>query len=201
MELKSHDMTVINLEDLPTRQKIIQVTINLIAQEGIHGLTTRNIAAAAKVNVAAVNYYFGSKEKLIEESLQSTLNHMFTDTIEILKNKSGDPSELLKNIMFYFLEGCIHYPGIIKAVLHEPINNNNYETSAMQQITDLINKIILQMEQFSVPQQSPVKTDVMQMISSILMTALLPDLFRKILGDNFLTDYEIQQKYIESFFK
>jgi AcrR family transcriptional regulator len=39
----------------------------LFAREGPSAVTLRSIAAAADVNVAAVNYYFGSKEKLFEQ--------------------------------------------------------------------------------------------------------------------------------------
>ena len=49
------------------------------------------IAAAAGVNIAAVNYYFGSKDKLIEESLQSALDHMFSDSFDFYKTLIGRP--------------------------------------------------------------------------------------------------------------
>jgi AcrR family transcriptional regulator len=39
----------------------------LFSREGPAAVTLRSIAATADVNIAAVNYYFGSKEKLFEE--------------------------------------------------------------------------------------------------------------------------------------
>ena len=39
----------------------------LFARDGPAAVTLRSIATAADANVAAVNYYFGSKEKLFEE--------------------------------------------------------------------------------------------------------------------------------------
>ena len=58
------------LKDLPPRDRIIATTINIIGQEGIQNLTTRSIAKAAAVNIAAINYYFGSKDKLVELALE-----------------------------------------------------------------------------------------------------------------------------------
>jgi AcrR family transcriptional regulator len=47
--------------------RILDTAEALFAEAGPAAVTLRSIAAAAGVNVAAVNYYFGSKEKLFEE--------------------------------------------------------------------------------------------------------------------------------------
>src|SRR5258708_5598349 len=49
------------------RARILDTAEALFADAGPAAGTLRSIAAAAKVNVQAVNYYFGSKEKLFEE--------------------------------------------------------------------------------------------------------------------------------------
>ncbi|MEA2791409.1 MAG: hypothetical protein QOG73_3815, partial [Acetobacteraceae bacterium] len=49
------------------RTCILDSAEELFAREGPSAVTLRSIAAAAEVNIAAVNYYFGSKEKLFEE--------------------------------------------------------------------------------------------------------------------------------------
>jgi AcrR family transcriptional regulator len=49
------------------RTSILDAAEDLFSREGPSAVTLRSIAAAADVNIAAVNYYFGSKEKLFEE--------------------------------------------------------------------------------------------------------------------------------------
>jgi len=49
------------------RARILDTAEELFARAGPAAVTLRSIAAAADANVAAVNYYFGSKEKLFEE--------------------------------------------------------------------------------------------------------------------------------------
>jgi AcrR family transcriptional regulator len=49
------------------RTSILDAAEELFAREGPSAVTLRSIAAAGDVNIAAVNYYFGSKEKLFEE--------------------------------------------------------------------------------------------------------------------------------------
>ena len=64
-----------------TKDKIIKSTLQIMSKDGVHSITVRKIAVAAKVNIAAINYYFGSKDSLIQESLKSfleTMNTMFS---------------------------------------------------------------------------------------------------------------------------
>ena len=50
-----------------TRGRILDTAEDLFAQAGPAAVTLRSIATAADVNVAAVNYHFGSKEKLFAD--------------------------------------------------------------------------------------------------------------------------------------
>lgn len=50
-----------------TKTLILEATERLIAEQGFESVSLREITTAADVNVAAVNYHFGSKEKLFEE--------------------------------------------------------------------------------------------------------------------------------------
>lgn len=45
----------------------MEATERLLAEQGFEAVSLRDITGAAEVNVAAVNYHFGSKEKLFEE--------------------------------------------------------------------------------------------------------------------------------------
>ncbi len=47
-----------------TKEQIISVAERLFAERGFTGTTLRNVVSEAEVNLAAVNYHFGSKENL-----------------------------------------------------------------------------------------------------------------------------------------
>lgn len=53
-----------------TRDRILQAAVEIFAERGFRDSTVRDICAQAKVNGAAVNYYFRSKEALYLEALQ-----------------------------------------------------------------------------------------------------------------------------------
>ncbi|MGJ8650066.1 MAG: TetR/AcrR family transcriptional regulator [Opitutaceae bacterium] len=56
-----------------TRQKIIRTTEKLFAEKGFRAMTLRDVTREAKVNLAAVNYHFGSKSKLILEVIRDRI--------------------------------------------------------------------------------------------------------------------------------
>ena len=64
------------------KQKIIMTAIECIESEGLQGVTIRKIADQAGVNVAAINYHFGSKEQLFKIVMNSTLNESFVNNIQ-----------------------------------------------------------------------------------------------------------------------
>lgn len=49
---------------IDTKQKIIRVATRLFAQKGFEGVSIREISRKARVNLAAINYYFQTKEQL-----------------------------------------------------------------------------------------------------------------------------------------
>jgi AcrR family transcriptional regulator len=53
------------------RARILNAAGPIFAEKGFEGATVREICHAAGVNLAAVNYHFGSKESLYKEALRS----------------------------------------------------------------------------------------------------------------------------------
>jgi AcrR family transcriptional regulator len=59
---KNNAGTVKNVKD-----RLLDAAEGLFCERGFEGTSIRDIAASAGCNIASVNYYFGSKEKLYEE--------------------------------------------------------------------------------------------------------------------------------------
>ncbi len=62
-----------------TRRAILEAVVTCIEKYGIDKVTTRKIAVEAGTNIASINYYFRSKDELIEETLSMTIHHMMED--------------------------------------------------------------------------------------------------------------------------
>ena len=69
---------------MTTKETIIESALKLFSTKGFEGTSVREIAADADVNVAMINYYFGSKESLFESVVEyraSFLKGLFSDLI------------------------------------------------------------------------------------------------------------------------
>jgi AcrR family transcriptional regulator len=103
-----------------TKQHILLSTIDAIETYGLSHLTTRLIAETAGVNNAALHYYFGTKENLIDAALNQTAKHMLEDTEEILGR--DEPIETrIRAMVDYILDGVIKFPNIIRAHMIGPL--------------------------------------------------------------------------------
>ncbi|MEJ2200328.1 MAG: TetR family transcriptional regulator, partial [Desulfuromonadaceae bacterium] len=49
-----------------TKERILDAAEELFARQGFHATSLRAITGGAQVNLAAVNYHFGSKDGLLE---------------------------------------------------------------------------------------------------------------------------------------
>lgn len=54
-----------------TRERILAAGQHFFAEHGFEGATLRDITEAARVNLAAVNYHFGSKDELLRQVLET----------------------------------------------------------------------------------------------------------------------------------
>lgn len=52
---------------LPTRERLLETAERLFAERGVEAVSVRDITQAAKANLNAINYHFGTKEELITE--------------------------------------------------------------------------------------------------------------------------------------
>src|SRR4029453_6716618 len=59
-----------------TRTRILDAAEELFMQHGFEGTSMRQLTAKAEVNLAAVNYHFGSKDALIEAVFRRPLDPM-----------------------------------------------------------------------------------------------------------------------------
>jgi len=70
------------------KEQIIEAAIDLFAQKGFEGTSIRDLASKADVNVAMVNYYFGSKDKLFEALVEVKAGSARGILEELLKDKT-----------------------------------------------------------------------------------------------------------------
>ena len=59
-----------------SREKLLEVAVHLFAQKGLDGVSTRDLAREAGLNISLISYYFGGKEGLYRAVLELSLIHI-----------------------------------------------------------------------------------------------------------------------------
>jgi AcrR family transcriptional regulator len=103
-------------KDLSRKEKIINVTLEIIKSDGIEGVTIRKIASGAEVNVALISYHFGSKENLINEALKILIGDL-RSSFSILDDCNLSSREKLQSFLIRYFSIAIRYPDIIRSIL------------------------------------------------------------------------------------
>jgi len=100
------------LDKSDTKSKIISVAVDMIGRHSDLSITTREIAKRAGVNLAAINYYFRSKDNLFNE-----VENYFVKTINViydeLLNFDLNPRERIIMWAHKTMEQLIEFPGIL----------------------------------------------------------------------------------------
>ena len=157
-----------------TKNHILLATIEAIEKYGVQNLTTRVIAGEAGVNNAALHYYYGTKEELIDLALELTLNHMLEDTVEILACEESI-QERLDSLFNYIIDGVLKYPNLIRAHLNEPLMNSNANSPLLKIFDIWVSEICKALENdLSTTAIMDLKYTIFSVISSIIMAGLLP---------------------------
>jgi AcrR family transcriptional regulator len=105
------------------RHQIIDTALGLFAEKGFEGTSIRDIAEKASVNVAMVNYYFGTKEKLFEQIVEykSSATRGLLD--EILKNETITPIQKIEAVIDSYIEKLFTHRMFHRLIQQELILN------------------------------------------------------------------------------
>ena len=69
---------IVMMESISTEEKIIRAADKIFTQKGYAATRTREIAEEAGTNLALLNYYFGSKEKLFRNVVREKLKMLLS---------------------------------------------------------------------------------------------------------------------------
>ena len=95
--------------DRETRDRLLHASEQLFASRGFKDVTVRDIARAARANVAAVNYHFGDKQGLYREVLQVAIDAIRETNEAGRRAAEGQPpAEQLRRYLSVFLRRVLN---------------------------------------------------------------------------------------------
>ncbi len=84
---------MVEARQVDTRERILDAAERLFMAHGYDGTSMRQITGEAAVNLAAVNYHFGSKESLMQEVFRRRLDWLNEERMQVLnrlEQEAGD---------------------------------------------------------------------------------------------------------------
>ena len=96
---------------IDTRDRILDVAERMFGERGFAATSLREITAEAGVNVASVNYHFGSKEALLTEVLERRLKPINERRLQLLDEaeaEAGNEPPQLEAVIRAFLTPPFH---------------------------------------------------------------------------------------------
>lgn len=119
-------------KDASTEEKIKEAARIVFTQKGYSATRTRDIAEEAGINLALLNYYFRSKEKLFELVMAEKVAKLFGVIAPIVNNDKTSLEEKVALIVEAYIEMLSQNPGLPLFVLSEIRNNPEHFGNRMQ---------------------------------------------------------------------
>jgi AcrR family transcriptional regulator len=188
-----------------TEEKIILATIDCIEKYGLENTTIRRIGTEAGMNSASINYYFRSKDTLMQQVIETALGNAFD--MDNFQHSVGLPAkERLIIVMDGMLAGALQYPGLTKAFFSELLLANKH-SSPMSQRCNIFLDVLKKELADAYPERSveEIGTAIMGIASAtFLFPGLFPNFFT-IFPQLDLTDDRQRRDYVhyivECYFK
>lgn len=109
--------------DLSTEEKIKEAASIVFTKKGYGNARTRDIAEEAGINLALLNYYFRSKEKLFQIVMADRIDKLFGVLSPILNDATTTLEEKLDRITDNYITMLLEHPDLPIFVLSEIRNN------------------------------------------------------------------------------
>lgn len=181
------------------RERILVAAITCIERDGIDAVTTRAVAGEAGVNIAAINYYFQSKDRLVALALERTLDEAFAEPLAALDRVRGAERtrDALVEVLDELVAGAVRYPRITFAHLREPIAQQRYDGPAIGRLTAFLDELHARLGRSLRARGATRRVALSQLWSVVLMTGLLPGLASRTAGID-LQEPRARRTYVRS---
>ena len=157
---------------LDTQSRIIATAVDMIGRQINLNFTIREIAEKAGVNIASVNYYFRSKDNLINEVERHFINEISL-TYEELKKSGQDPNEQIRKWAMKTMESLMEYPGIIFLIVTRLLSDRS-DKAVITEMLDMIEQNLVPfLKKLTEKNDTPtVSIKIMQLLSGVIAPML-----------------------------
>ena len=144
-----------NEPEQTTEEKILEAASKVFTEKGFSGTRTRDIAEHAGINLALLNYYFRSKEKLFEQVMKIKVVLLFGKILPILINEKTSLEEKIDLASEKYFEILSKNPNLPLFVISEIQKKNSNITKIIPVNKIFENSVIIKQIKEKRPEINP----------------------------------------------
>lgn len=180
-----------NEQEQTTEEKILEAASEVFTEKGFSGTRTRDIAEKAGINLALLNYYFRSKEKLFEQVMKIKVVLLFGKIFPILSNEKTSLEEKIDLASEKYFEILSKNPNLPLFVISE-IQKKNSNISKIIPINKIFeNSVIIKQIKEKRPEINP-----LHYLVNFLAMTIFPFVAKPVFTAFELTNEEEYQQFI-----
>lgn len=174
------------IPDVSTEEKIKEAARKVFTRKGYSATRTRDIAEEAGLNLALLNYYFRSKEKLFEIIMLEKMQKFFGFIMPIIYDDSSSLESKIEAISSSYVDLLLANPDLPFFILGEARNNPALIKNVIQKKDFLKNSVFIKQIREKIPDQDPY-----QFLINLLSMCIYPFVMRPVFQN--LTGIEDQK--------
>ena len=178
--------------ELSTEDKILLAASKVFTEKGFSGTRTRDIAEEAGINLALLNYYFRTKEKLFEQVMKVKIVLLFGQIIPIVTNEKTSLEEKIDLASLKYFEILSKNPNLPIFVLSEIQKKTSDVKSILPFEKVLNNSFLIKQIKERQPNLNP-----FHFLLNFLSMTVFPFLGKPILQSFDLMDDDEFQQFVE----
>jgi AcrR family transcriptional regulator len=163
--------------DQSTEEKIMQAARAVFMKKGFAATRTRDIAEAAGINLALLNYYFRSKKKLFDLIMIGKIQTFFGFMGPIIYNESTSLETKIEAIVASYTRLLMENPDLPYFIVGEARNNPELILNAIQKKDFLKKSVFIRQLAERKPNQDPYQF-LLSMLSMIIFPFLMKPIFK-----------------------
>jgi AcrR family transcriptional regulator len=161
--------------DTTTEAKIKNAARVVFHKKGFAATRTRDIAEEAGINLALLNYYFRSKEKLFETIMFETVFGFMQNMAMVLNDEKSTLEKKVELIASYYIDFITKEPNIPIFMLSEIRNNNAHGLLEKLPIKQLVmNSAFVKQHQEAVVKGKITEPNPLHFLMNLLSLVVFP---------------------------
>jgi len=160
--------------DITTEEKIKEAARAVFFRKGYAGTRTRDIAEESGINLALLNYYFRSKEKLFGIIMSETMSVFIRSILGVLNNESTTLEKKIEDIASKYIDLILKEPEIPLFLLSEIRNDPHVLLNKFGLKADILESVLFKQYAAAVKQGKIKEPDPLQFIMNLLGLIIFP---------------------------